>query len=184
MGASRQRKYLIAALAAGLGALIFDRALLQPGSASAAQGVEASPAGGAAAPAATAGPRAGAAPESPKTSGSPEAPLASVPGLAARVQELEVPPATADIFRADPGEWGMRPAVPTPQASEVELRLGAIMNSEAGAQGASCALINSRIIRVGGVVAGYTVERITPTTVLLRRGERTRELKLAERGSP
>lgn len=167
MGVTRHRKYAFTVLGLGAAALIVDRAVLQPSAADAGT--------------------TGATPRSTRqaeadASGPPARPLppASVPALAARLEGLEAPGITPDIFRADPAEWGL----PAPDASarpeRVELRLGAIMNADAADPQAarSCAVINSRIVRVGGSVAGFVVQRITPTSVFLHRGAETRELRL------
>jgi|SRR5690606_33130254 len=168
MGANRHRKYALTVLGLGAAALIVDRAVLQP---SAAEGAT-----GDVAPRSSRGDDARAAPPQ----GRP-LPPASVPVLAERIEAMEAPEVTPDIFRADPAEWGL----PTPGASDrpqrIELRLGAIMNADASDPRAagSCAVINSRIVRVGGSVAGFVVERITPTSVHLRRDAETRELRLS-----
>lgn len=164
MGANRHRIALFALLGLGAAALIFDRALLQP-----------SEAGAAATPRA---PRADATSE-PTPRGAPLPPT-SVPAVAERIDALEAPEVTPDIFRADPAEWGLPQPGATSPEPQVEFRLGAIMNADASDPAApgSCAVINSRIVRVGGSVAGFTVEQITPTSVHLRRGAETRELRL------
>lgn len=167
MGANRHRKYAFALLGLGAAALVVDRAVLQPSAADAAT-AEAAPRSSRAADAGGSGP----APD--------PLPPASVPGLAGRVDALEAPEVTPDIFRADPAEWGLAAPGAASASAEVELRLGAIMNADAAdpESPGSCAVINSRIVRVGGSVAGFEVQRITPTSVLLQRGSETRELRL------
>jgi hypothetical protein len=167
MGASHHRKYFLALLGLGAGALVIDRAILQPDAADAAQfepGRSARSSGA----------------EPPEPSGEP-LPAPSVPILAQRIDSLEAPQVTPDIFKADPAEWGLPAPGDGAGSPDVELRLGAIMNADNARPGApaSCAVINSRIMRVGGTVAGFVVERITPTSVHLRRGDQTRELRLA-----
>lgn len=170
MGATRHRKYALALLGFGAAALIVDRAVLQPSAAGAATTD--------ATPRSSRGAEAG-----PSSPAAKPLPPASVPVLAGRVGELEAPDVTPDVFRADPAEWGLPAPGATASArpAEIELRLGAIMNADAADAKApgSFAVINSRIVRVGGSVAGYVVQGITPTSVLLQRGAETRELRLA-----
>lgn len=168
MRVSSRHVGLFAIVGLGAGALIFDRAVLLPSGAQAAT---------------AAGPAASARDEAEATAAPPQDPLppASVPELARRLDALDAPSVTPDIFRADPAEWGLpAPGATTERPAEVELRLTAIMNTDAsGAAGpASCAVINARIVRIGQTVAGFTVEEITPAAVKLRRGEQTRELRL------
>jgi hypothetical protein len=169
MGVTHHRNLLFGVLGLGAAALVVDRAVLQPSSA-----------GAAATPLVTQEASASSErPAAPAPAGD-GLPSASVPKLAGRIDALSPPQITPDIFKADPAEWGL----PTPGRAgppEVTLRLGAIMNADAAGQDAStsCAVINSRIVREGGTVAGFVVERITPTSVLLRRGSETRELRLA-----
>lgn len=164
MGANRHRIALFALLGLGAAALIFDRAVLQPSTAGAAHTPPATP-----------------APEKqPPRRVSDPLPPATVPAVAERIDALEAPPVTPDIFRADPAEWGLpQPGAATSQP-QVDFRLGAIMNADASDPTAtrSFAVINSRIVRVGGSVGGFVVERITPTSVHLRRGAETREIHL------
>jgi hypothetical protein len=163
MRANSRRTYLVAVVVLGAAALAVDRAVLQP---SAAQ-------------AAPPGPALSEAPAEPAGSAAP-LPPPSVPVLAGRLETLAAPEVTPDIFRADPAEWGLTTPGASERPAEVELRLTAIMNADASAgSSASCAVINARIARVGQTVAGYTVESITPTAVRLRRGDQTRELRLA-----
>lgn len=165
MGANRHRIALFALLGLGAAALIFDRAVLQPSAAGAAS---------------LAPPVARHAENQPPPGTGDRVVPASVPAVAERVAALEAPPVTPDIFRADPAEWGLPQPGEASGRAQVDFRLGAIMNADASnpAASGSCAVINSRIVRVGGSVAGFTVEQITPTSVHLRRGAETRELRL------
>jgi len=165
MRVSSRHTWLFTVVGLGVAALVLDRAVLLPSGAQAAT-AEAPP------PAAASS----AAPAPP----SDPLPPSAVSHLARRLDALDAPSVTPDIFRADPAEWGLPAPGATERHAEVELRLTAIMNADAsGADNpASCAVINSRIVRVGQAVAGFTVEAITPAAVRLRRGEQTRELRL------
>jgi len=172
MGLTRRRKYFLALLGLGAGAFVVDRAVLQPSAAEAAPAQSGRSA------------RSAGVAQASEPRDEP-IPAPSVPHLAARVGALETPAVTPDIFRADPAEWGL-PAPGGPERApertpEVELRLSAIMNADGAGEDApaSRAVINSRIVHIGGTVAGFVVEKITPTGVRLRRGEQTRELRLA-----
>ena len=167
LGTHRKRFTYGGILLAGAIALVVDRAVLAPSPAAA--GVD------------TAEPEARAMADPGPAAAPRPRPDASVPALAERVDALDAPAATVDIFHADPDQWGLRSAgVP---AQPVELRLTAIIVPPADGGAEAWALINSRARRIGDVVAGYTVQAITSGAVALQRGDEMRTLRVARKSS-